>query len=137
MEENPVIQKSHLIFYVRDQRASAAFYSQVLGQDPGLDVPGMTEFELTSDCILGLMPETGIQKLLGKSILNPGKGGIYLKAELYLVVTDARAYYNRALLSGGKGLSELAERDWGHRVAYCLDLDGNVLAFAEDQDRKS
>lgn len=29
---------------------------------------------------------------------------------------------------------ELAPRNWGERVAYSLDLDGHVLAFAERAD---
>ena len=38
--------KVHFILYVSDQKHSAAFYSTVLGKDPILDVPGMTEFSI-------------------------------------------------------------------------------------------
>lgn len=53
------------------------------------------------------------------------------RAEIYLVVSNAKACYDRAMANGAKSLSELAMRDWGQQVAYCLDLDGHVLAFAE------
>jgi catechol 2,3-dioxygenase-like lactoylglutathione lyase family enzyme len=124
------IQKSQIILYVRDQAASAAFYAGVLELSPALDVPGMTEFELSPGAVLGLMLETGIRRLLGER-LPPFAAVGGAKAELYLVVEDAQAALERALAAGGKLLSELALRDWGQRVGYCLDLDGYVLAFAE------
>lgn len=115
----------HLIFYVRDQSASARFYAAVLQLEPFLDVPGMTEFQLEG-CLLGLMPEAGITRLLGEVC---GSGGV--RAELYLEVPDAAACHARALAAGARELSPLAPRNWGHRVAYSVDFDGNVLAFAE------
>ena len=56
-----------------------------------------------------------------------------LKAELYLLVDDAQAYLHRADKCGSEILMELAIRDWGDRVGYCLDPDGHVLAFAEER----
>ena len=47
------------ILYIADQERSKNFYSQVLGTEPVLHVPGMTEFQLTESAKLGLMPETG------------------------------------------------------------------------------
>ncbi len=47
----------NFILYVRDQAASARFYGSVLEQEPTLDVPGMTEFRLSAESVLGLMPE--------------------------------------------------------------------------------
>lgn len=34
------------VLYVADQTQSAAFYAAMLGREPRLDVPGMTEFDL-------------------------------------------------------------------------------------------
>jgi len=121
---------AHFILYVRDQRASAAFYSAVLGKSARLDVPGMTEFELTDGAILGLMPESGIKRLLGDALVDPALANGAPRAELYLLVDDPNAHHERALAAGATALSALAERDWGHRVAYSLDPDGHVLAFA-------
>ena len=52
------------------------------------------------------------------------------RAELYLLVDDPAAFHGRALAEGGRELSPLAPREWGHEAAYCLDPDGHVLAFA-------
>lgn len=126
-----MIVRTHTILYVRDQEISAQFYAQMLDFQPALHVPGMTEFHLSEGCILGLMPEAGIKRLLGNALPDPSTAQGIPRAELYLVVTDAQAYYQRALAGGARNLSEFKQRDWGDTVAYCLDPDGYVLAFAE------
>jgi catechol 2,3-dioxygenase-like lactoylglutathione lyase family enzyme len=123
---------AHLILYVRDQERSAAFYRSVLGYAPFLDVPGMTEFRLEPDGILGLMPEAGVRRLLGAAIPDPGAAGGAPRCELYLVVGTPQAYLARALGAGARLLSPLSARDWGHEAAYVADPDGHVLAFARD-----
>ena len=122
--------KTHFILYVSDQRRSASFYAAVLAVPPTLDVPGMTEFELSDSTILGLMPVNGIVKLLGERIPHPSQGQGIPRAELYLVVEDPAVFHQRALAAGARELSPLELRDWDHRVAYSLDPDGHVLAFA-------
>ena len=118
--------KLNTILYVLDQAASRAFYAKTLGMEPRLDVPGMTEFELFGGCVLGLMPERGIKRLL-PDLPAPAPGA---KAEVYLTVADPAAYHARALGAGARELSPLGPRDWGDRAAYSLDPDGHVLAFA-------
>jgi len=73
-----------LVLYVADQRRSAEFYRRVLEREPGLDVPGMTEFPLPGGCTLGLMPETGIRRLLGDALPDPARANGVSRAELYL-----------------------------------------------------
>lgn len=124
---------SHLILYVADQARSTAFYSAVLGLAPRLHVPGMTEFELAGGAVLGLMPESGIRRLLGDALPDPADARGVPRAELYLVVDDPRAFHARALSAGARELSPLLPRSWGHRAAYSLDPDGHVLAFASDE----
>ncbi len=127
-----MVIRTHTILYVSDQAKSAKFYAQVLGQAPDLDVPGMTEFNLSTGHVLGLMPESGIKRLLGERLPDPSLASGVPRAELYLVVDDPLVYFDRAVAAGAKSLSELCERDWGHQVAYCLDPDSHVLAFARD-----
>lgn len=122
--------KLHFILYVSDQAQSTSFYSQVLAQPPTLYVPGMTEFILSDNCVLGLMPEVGIKRLLGERLPDPASGAGIPRAELYLVVDNPQAYHRRALELGAIELSGFALRDWGDWVAYSLDHDGHVLAFA-------
>jgi uncharacterized protein len=124
----------HFILYVSDQERSTAFYSDVLGESPTLNVPGMTEFRLQDSTVLGLMPETGIVDLLGRAILNPALARGIPRAEVYLVVENPAVFYARAIAAGAHEVSQLALRDWGHHAAYCLDPDGHVLAFATPAD---
>lgn len=126
--------KAHFILYVSDQQRSTAFYSAVLGEEPVLNVPGMTEFGLEDSAVLGLMPEDGITRLLGAAIDHPSLAHGVPRSELYLVVENAAAFHARAIASGARELSPLSLRDWGHFVAYCLDPDGHVLAFASLAD---
>ncbi|MBI5721333.1 MAG: VOC family protein [Burkholderiales bacterium] len=121
---------SHFIFYVADQARSAAFYRKVLGMAPQLDVPGMTEFRLPGGGVLGLMPESGIRRLIGEALPDPAIARGIPRAELYLVTHDPASYHQRAIEAGATELSPLLPRDWGHLAAYSLDLDGHVLAFA-------
>jgi predicted lactoylglutathione lyase len=126
-----MLKKCHFILYVKDQNASTLFYSRVFQQQPDLDVPGMTEFTLFDNTILGLMPESSIARLLGEKLPYPSGAWGIPRSELYLIVDDPLSYHQRALEAGAKNVSDLAVRDWGHEAAYCLDLDGHVLAFAK------
>ncbi len=117
------------VLYVGDQGAAMRFYEHVLGTPPVLDVPGMTQFALPG-CVLGLMPNDGIRRILGERLPDPAAGAGIPRAELYLVVVDPGAYHARALAAGAMEISPLAPRDWGDDAAYSLDPDGHVLAFA-------
>jgi len=125
-----VTMKIHFILYVADQRRSTEFYAFVLGTPPTLDVPGMTEFQLAETTILGLMPEDGIVRLLGEKITHPSLSRQAPRGEIYLVVEDAAAFHARALLAGARELSPLEMRDWNHSVAYSVEPDDYILAFA-------
>ena len=123
--------RPHFILYVRDQARAAAFYREVLSQEPRLDVPGMTEFALPGGSVLGLMPESGIDRLLGHAIDGLRRPSRVPRAELYLIADRAQEYGNRALEAGARELSPWQDRDWGDTAAYYEDPDGHVLAFAE------
>ncbi|MBZ8142472.1 glyoxalase [Rubrivivax gelatinosus] len=120
----------HFILYTADAESSRRFYETTLGRPPRLHVPGMTEFELASGAVLGLMPEARIKALLGDALPDPTAGRGVPRAELYLVVDDPGAFHARALAAGAAELSPLLPRNWGHVAAYSLDPDGHVLAFA-------
>lgn len=121
---------SHFILYVRDQDASAAFYEKLLDMRPSLHVPGMTEFVLGDHCILGLMPEKGIKRLLGESIRDPETTNGISRAELYLQVPNPNDFLSRAEELGARLLSPLQTRNWGDEAGYISDPDGHVIAFA-------
>lgn len=121
---------SRFILYVKDQDRARAFYSAALGIEPRLHVPGMTEFDLSSGAVLGLMPETAIKRLLGAALPDPAVAEGIPRAELYLVVPEPAARHAMALRAGARELSPLLARSWGHAAAYSIDPDGHVLAFA-------
>lgn len=121
---------AHFILFVAAQETSRLFYSSVLEEEPILNVPGMTEFRLSESTVLGLMPANGIVRLLGDAIVHPSLVQGVPRSELYLVVNDPSAFHARAIAAGGRELSPLAMRDWGHMAAYSLDPDGHLLAFA-------
>ena len=123
------VDQAYFILYVTDQNRSAAFYRAVLDLDPILDVPGITEFELRSGCILAVMPVPSAKKLLGIEALPLRENAP--REELYLVVDDPDACHQRALDQGSTELSPMEPRDWGHRAAYSMDAEGHVLAFAD------
>ncbi len=125
------MKRVHFILYVRDQARSTAFYSAVLSTEPSLNVPGMTELELPGESVLGLMPESGIKRLLGDRLPDPAVASGIPRSELYLVVRGPEHYLARALENGAQELASVEVRDWGHEVGYCLDPDGHVLAFAD------
>lgn len=122
--------RTHIILYVTDQARSTAFYSEVLGEQPRLDVPGMTEFELPGGAVLGLMPFAGIRKLLGDALPEQRVGEIVPRAEVYLLVEQPETWHARAVATGGIELSAVILRDWGDVAGYVMDPDGHVLAFA-------
>jgi catechol 2,3-dioxygenase-like lactoylglutathione lyase family enzyme len=125
-----VIGPVHLILYVQDQAAATAFWQAVLDRPPNLDEPGMTEFALGAQAVLGLMPEAGIRALLGPRLPDPAAARGIPRAEIYLVTDDPAGHHARALAAGATELSALTQRSWGDDVAYSLDPDGHVVAFA-------
>lgn len=123
--------KAIFIIYTKDQKAASQFYTDLLEINPTLDVPGMTEFELSESIKLGIMPAAGIKRILDDKIDEPNCDLSNVKCELYLYVDQPEAYYNKAIALGAIGISHLQNRNWGDVVAYCIDLDGNLLGFAK------
>ncbi|MCE1174109.1 MAG: VOC family protein [Propionibacteriales bacterium] len=117
-------QPPEVILYVADQARARTFYAAVLGHEPTLDVPGMTEFDL-GGATLGLMPIGDIVELVPGITAGAGQ-----RCELYLRRADADAVLARAVEADGRLLSELSPRPWGEVVGYALDPDGHVLAVA-------
>ncbi|MBT3983487.1 MAG: glyoxalase [Bacteriovoracaceae bacterium] len=118
-----------MIFYVKDQKKSRDFYQKIFLEDPELDVPGMSAFKISDALSLGLMPETGIKKILGDKLPDPCKSNGLSRVELYLSVNNPAELHQRALEAGAIELSPLEPRNWGEKVAYSIDPDGHVLAF--------
>lgn len=119
------------ILFVSNQEKSTKFYENLLQLKPSLNVTGMTEFKLSGNVKLGLMPESGIAKIISPPLPNPKNGIGIPRCELYFKVNNANEYVKRGILLGGKEISKLKNRDWGDKVGYISDLDGHVIALAE------
>lgn len=126
-----LIKEASTIIYVNDQAVSTRFYTRILNKEPRLNLPGMTEFELTEKSVLGLMPAEGIKRVLNSKIKLPVKKENEPRAEIYLLVNNTEEYILRAKEAGAKILDELHERDWGHKAIYFEDPDGYIIALAE------
>lgn len=124
------MEHTEFIFYVADQNRSREFYQKVLQAAPSLDVPGMTEFTLSAGCALGLMPESGIKKILLDKTPDPVSGNGIPRCELYLRVKNVKESMDRALSAGGRLVSDMQPRDWGDTVGYIMDPDGHIIAFS-------
>ena len=83
----------------------------------------MTEFQIDKACVLGVMPEKGIKRLLGSAIQDSEATNGISRAELYLTVLEPEEFMNRAVIAGGRLLSKVEERNWGDKAGY-------VVAFA-------
>ncbi|MFA7687119.1 MAG: VOC family protein [Moheibacter sp.] len=124
-------EKIEFILYVDDQQKSTEFYTKLFRKEPVLNVPGMTEFQLTENSKLGLMPNSGIQNILQNQTPNPASGNGIPRCELYLFVENLKEAFENALHTGAKPISPIEERNWGDSVCYFADLDGHILAFAK------
>lgn len=120
-----------IILYVEHQQVSCDFYTELLSKEPELHVPGMTEFALSPQCKLGLMPNNGIQRIIQDAMPHPGTGTGIPRCELYLRVGNADHMYAHAIFCGAKAVSKAELRNWGDVVAYVADPDGHILAFAQ------
>ncbi len=125
------IQEVEIILFVANQEMSTVFYEKILRALPQINVLGMTEFQISAYCKLGLMPNHGIEKILGKELPSPSIGVGIPRCELYLMVENLQLEFENAINCGAKLISPILERDWGHRACYFSDLDGHIIAFAE------
>ena len=119
------------ILFVADQQKSRDFYAYLFDSEPVLDTKGMTEFQLAKNVKLGLMPEKGIKKIIDQTLPDPHLGNGVPRCELYLKVANALDYINRCSFLNAHVVSSFSNRDWGDKVAYFADLNGNIIAFAE------
>lgn len=124
------ISLTEIILYVQDQEKSKVFYEHLFRTKADLHVPGMTEFILSAGCKLGLMPNSGIAKILTPKTPHPDKGNGIPRCELYLYVNDIQQEYLHALQCGATEISPVEERNWGDTVCYFADPDGHIVAFA-------
>lgn len=122
--------EAFIIFFIENQETTRDFYTEVLNIRPTLDVPGMIEFTLPDGTKIGFMPNGNIKKLLGEKLPDPARSTGTPRSEIYLIVNDATRCHERAISCGAREIQPLQPMPWGQDVAYSLDPDGHILAFA-------
>ncbi|MEW5675936.1 VOC family protein [Flavobacterium enshiense] len=122
---------SEFILYVDNQETASRFYESLFRSKPTLEVPGMTEFTLSGQLKIGLMPNDGIAKIITPTMPHPEKGNGIPRCELYFHVEDLSFEFENAVKSGARIISGIEERNWGDRAFYIADPDGHIIAFAE------
>ncbi len=127
----PQINQVEFILYVNDQEASRIFYQKIFRQKADLHVPGMTEFNISAHCKIGLMPNKSIAKILENKTPHPDSGNGIPRCELYVHVDNIHIEFENALKSGAILVSPILNRDWGDKVCYFADPDHHIIAFAE------
>lgn len=120
-----------IILYVADQERSMAFYRDLFNLQPDIHVQGMTEFKISEQVKLGLMPNSGIVIILGDTLPHPDSGTGIPRCEIYLMCDSISGIYDRVKNLGVRIISPPQPRDWGHTVCYCCDPDGHIIALAE------
>ncbi len=120
------------IIYVENQEKTKMFFQLLLNKHPMLDVPGITEFELLDGSILGIMPDTRLGKLFSDRFEKKDKKKSLPHIEFYFISNNADTLHKRALELGATEIREFSNMDWGHRVAYSINHDGHIFAFAEE-----
>jgi predicted enzyme related to lactoylglutathione lyase len=125
------IKLIEIILYVNDQEISCKFYQNIFHKKADLNVPGMTEFNLSDNYKVGLIPNKGIAKILADKTPHPDSGNGIPRCELYFYVDNIQLEFENATKNGAKLISPIIDRDWGDKVCYFSDPDGYILAFAE------
>ena len=123
--------KTLFIIYVEDIEKTKLFYEFLFNIKPIVDEPGMCEFELPDGSKLGIMPNSSLEKLFGKSFEKQKNRKALPHTEFYFVVENALHFHNRAMQLGASEIREFTKMDWGEKAAYSLNHDGHILAFAE------
>lgn len=125
------MNKTYFIIYVDNLDKTKMFYKLLFDIKPIIDEPGMCELELPNGAVLGIMSNSSLEKLFGTEYSINEKKRSSPKFEFYFQVDNAEALYQKALQLGALELRKFAEMDWGDKVAYCINHDGHILAFAE------
>ena len=123
--------KTYFIIYVDDFDKTKLFYELLFNNKPEIDEPGMCEFKLPNGFKLGIMPSSSLEKLFGEEFLEQRDRKSLPKIELYFQIEKAKDFHQRAIQLGATEIKKFTKMDWGEKVAYSLNHDGHILAFAE------
>jgi catechol 2,3-dioxygenase-like lactoylglutathione lyase family enzyme len=121
-----------VIFSVGDLARSLEFYEQAFGwpRNERIDYANYVELHPPDGGTLGLFEREGYARLVGAPPVELGNGQVSA-AYLYVRVDQLDETVARLEAAGARRLSPPADRSWGERAAWFADLDGNVVAVAQ------
>ncbi len=125
------MNKTYFIIYVDDFDKTKLFYELLFNIKPEVDEPGMCEYKLPDGSTLGIMPSSSLAKLFGNKFVEQKDRRALPNVELYFLMNNGLEFHKRALQLGATEIRKVEEMDWGDKVAYSLNHDGHILAFAE------
>jgi predicted enzyme related to lactoylglutathione lyase len=124
--------------YVNDVGASLAFYEAVLQiirhHEDGDGSYGELHHGNTR---LGFVANWHADRHLGMAFRRNEPAREPAGFELYFVVEDVDAAYDRALAAGGVSVSPPTEKPWGNRAAIIRDLDGLLVEIADEGETRA
>lgn len=115
------------ILAVDNLSTSSSFYKQVFGWAMVVEVPVYVEFELPDGNRLALYQRSAMARNTEVEP-RPSAPDQITATELYLRVEDLESCTARLQDAGARTLSSPRVRDWGDKVGYFADPDGNILA---------
>ncbi|NNC95002.1 MAG: VOC family protein [Chitinophagales bacterium] len=127
------LKDAQFVIYVKDISKSRKFYSELFGSEPSIDKPNYVEIPINNHFKLGIVSEESIVRVLGTKVPHPMIANGIPRNEIYLIVDHPEVLFEKAIKGGAEEISRLSRRSWGHLVAYAMDFDGNVLAFADSE----
>ena len=102
-----------------------------LAKKAGMDEENYKSFKLPGGGVLSLLPAGSLEKFFGEGLPQRFQGKPTTLAEIYIVVDNPEAMFDKALQLGCRKLRDPERMEWGHRAAYCINHDGHILAFAK------
>ena len=117
------------VFAVQDLAVSKKFYQDVFEWSINLEFPVLVSFKMSNNLELMLYDKDAFARNTGQMPVFAPENSIS-STELYFHVDDIEEMIKKLEKVGARVLSELNPRDWGDKVAYYADPDGNVLAVA-------
>ncbi|BAT90707.1 hypothetical protein LR48_Vigan238s001100 [Vigna angularis] len=119
----------YVVIYVKDVAASVAFFAKAFGYEVRrLDESHRWGELETGSTTIAFTPihQHETDNLTG-AVHSSGSGGERPPMEVCFVYSDVDAAFKRAVENGAVAVREPEGKEWGQKVGYVRDIDGNVV----------
>ncbi|KAK7404592.1 hypothetical protein VNO78_05545 [Psophocarpus tetragonolobus] len=132
MARNEKAEFGYVVVYVKDVAESVAFYAKAFGYAVRrLDESNRWGELETGKTTMAFTPihQHETDDLTG-AVHKPGSSGERPAMEVCFVYSDVDAAYKCAVENGAVAVSPPVLKEWGQKVAYVRDIDGNIVRMA-------